>query len=67
MNRDTRTDADTTYYDSITTRIPMGRWGDVKDFVGPAIFLASQASSYVSGEIMLVRLPKAKAGFNVIY
>ena len=67
MNRDTRTDADTTYYDSITTRIPMGRWGDVKDFVGPAIFLASQASSYVSGEIMLVRLSKAKASYSIIY
>ncbi|KAE9363233.1 NAD(P)-binding protein [Stipitochalara longipes BDJ] len=54
MNADTRTNSDTTYYDSITTRIPIGRWGDVKEFVGPAVFLASQASSYVSGEILLV-------------
>ncbi len=55
MNVDTRSNADTTYYDSITTRIPAGRWGDVCDFKGPAIFLASKASSYVSGEILVVR------------
>ena len=55
MNTDTRTNTDTTYYDSITTRIPIGRWGDVKEFVGPAVFLASRASSYVSGEILLVK------------
>lgn len=54
MNIDTRSNADTTYYDSITTRIPMGKWGDPLDFKGPAIFLASKASSYVSGEILLV-------------
>ena len=55
MNTDTRTNSDKSYYDSITARIPMGKWGEPKDFVGPAIFLASRASSYVSGEILLVR------------
>ena len=55
MNIDTRSNEDTTYYDSITKRIPMGKWGDPLDFKGPAIFLASRASSYVSGEILLVR------------
>jgi len=63
MNADTRTNADTAYYDSITTRIPMGRWGDVKEFVGPAVFLASQASSYVSGEILVVRWPGTSRQF----
>jgi NAD(P)-dependent dehydrogenase (short-subunit alcohol dehydrogenase family) len=55
MNVDTRTNSDSTYLDSITTRIPMGAWGKPEDFKGPAIFLASNASSYVSGETIVVR------------
>ncbi|MCJ1399187.1 hypothetical protein MMC11_002389 [Xylographa trunciseda] len=40
--------------ESILTRIPAGRWGDPEDFKGAVIFLASKASSYVSGEILTV-------------
>lgn len=54
MNIDTRTNSDTTYYDSITVRIPAGRWGETEEFKGPAIFLASQASSYITGETVVV-------------
>lgn len=32
----------------------MGFWGKPDDFKGPAIFLASEASSYVTGEILMV-------------
>jgi len=39
---------------SILDRIPAGRWGHPDDFKGPVVFLASQASSYVSGEILTV-------------
>ena len=39
---------------SILERIPAGRWGNPKDFAGPAVFLASSASDYVSGEILTV-------------
>lgn len=39
---------------SILSRIPAGRWGTPEDFAGPAIFLASQASNYVNGEILVV-------------
>lgn len=39
---------------SILARIPAGRWGDPDDFKGPAVFLASAASNYVSGEILTV-------------
>ncbi|KPI44079.1 2-dehydro-3-deoxy-D-gluconate 5-dehydrogenase [Cyphellophora attinorum] len=39
---------------SILERIPAGRWGKPEDFKGPAIFLASEASGYVSGDCLLV-------------
>ncbi len=35
-------------------RTPMGRWGDVDELVGAAIFLASDASSFVNGHILYV-------------
>ncbi|MFA3790481.1 2,5-didehydro-3-deoxy-L-galactonate 5-reductase [Aliiglaciecola sp. SL4] len=39
---------------SILERIPQGRWGTPEDFEGPAVFLASEASSYVNGSVLLV-------------
>jgi 2-deoxy-D-gluconate 3-dehydrogenase len=39
---------------SIMSRIPAGRWGDPQDFKGAVVFLASEASSYVNGEILTV-------------
>ena len=41
-------------YQSILERIPAGRWGEIDDFKGPVVFLASSASDFVSGEILLV-------------
>lgn len=38
----------------IMARIPAGRWGQPEDFKGAVVFLASAASSYVSGEILTV-------------
>lgn len=38
----------------ISERIPAGRWGDPKDFAGPIVFLASKASQYVCGELLVV-------------
>ena len=35
-------------------RTPMGRWGDVEELVGAAIFLASEASSFVNGHVLYV-------------
>lgn len=35
-------------------RIPLGRLGQTKDLAGPAVFLASELSSYVSGAQLLV-------------
>lgn len=39
---------------SILDRIPAGRWGLPEDFKGPALFLASEAASYVHGTILTV-------------
>ena len=39
---------------SILSRIPAGRWGDPEDFKGAAVYLASDASKYVHGEILTV-------------
>jgi gluconate 5-dehydrogenase len=35
-------------------RTPSGRWGDVGELVGAAIFLASSSSSFVNGHILYV-------------
>uniref|UniRef100_A0A8H7NIZ7 2-deoxy-D-gluconate 3-dehydrogenase n=1 Tax=Bionectria ochroleuca TaxID=29856 RepID=A0A8H7NIZ7_BIOOC len=52
MNTDTRSDP--SYSEAAAKTIPMGFWGKPDDFKGPAIFLASEASSYVTGEILMV-------------
>jgi len=36
------------------SRIPMGRWGNPEDLGGAAVFLASDASSYVTGQTIFV-------------
>lgn len=36
------------------SKIPLGRLGNVSDIVGPAIFLASDASAFVTGHTLLV-------------
>jgi len=38
----------------ITERIPAGRWGDPTDLIGAVVFLASPASDYVHGHVLVV-------------
>lgn len=40
--------------EAILARIPSDRWGTPDDFKGPTVFLASAASDYVSGEVLVV-------------
>ena len=37
------------FYDKITGRIPLGRWGTAHDLMGAIVFLASKASDYMNG------------------
>ncbi|CAH2350048.1 L-rhamnose-1-dehydrogenase [[Candida] railenensis] len=39
---------------TVLPRIPIGRWGNIDDFMGPIVFLTSDASKYVTGETLLV-------------
>jgi 2-dehydro-3-deoxy-D-gluconate 5-dehydrogenase len=38
----------------ILARIPSARWGEPEDIAGAAVFLASPASDYVTGEVLVV-------------
>jgi 2-deoxy-D-gluconate 3-dehydrogenase len=38
----------------ILERIPAGRWGEANDLAGAAVFLASAASDYVNGHVLVV-------------
>jgi NAD(P)-dependent dehydrogenase (short-subunit alcohol dehydrogenase family) len=42
------------FYDGLIAKLPIGRTAKPSDIVGPAIFLASEAASYVTGETLLV-------------
>jgi 2-deoxy-D-gluconate 3-dehydrogenase len=46
--------ADATRVRQITERIPAGRWGRPEDLAGAAVFLASPASDYVNGHVLVV-------------
>lgn len=38
----------------IISKTPAGRWGTTEDLMGPAVFLASDASNFVNGHILYV-------------
>lgn len=52
MNKDLHADANR--YPQITARIPAGRWGTPEDLQGIVVFLASEASSYITGTVIPV-------------
>ncbi len=45
---------DAAWAERMLAKIPMGRFGAMDDLVGAAVFLASDASAYVTGQILYV-------------
>ena len=45
---------DRDWYEDVVRRVPQGRFGEVWEIIGPAVFLASRASSFVTGTALLV-------------
>jgi NAD(P)-dependent dehydrogenase (short-subunit alcohol dehydrogenase family) len=46
--------ADPSFKQGLVSRIPIGRVGETKDLVGPAIFLCSDAASFVTGVVLAI-------------
>jgi gluconate 5-dehydrogenase len=38
----------------VCKRTPAGRWGEPKEIAGLAVFLASSASDYITGQMMVI-------------
>ena len=41
-------------YDAVAARVGMGRWGKVEEIAYPCIFLASDASAFMTGETIVI-------------
>ena len=53
--RETQPDGSRHPFDQfIVSKTPAGRWGTADDLVGPAVFLASDASNFVNGHVLYV-------------
>ncbi|PKM88404.1 MAG: 2-deoxy-D-gluconate 3-dehydrogenase [Firmicutes bacterium HGW-Firmicutes-12] len=44
---------DAAWYNDLVSRIPLGRFGEAYEIIGPAVFLASKASSFMTGISLL--------------
>src|SRR4029079_25392 len=41
-------------YQQFIAQIPLGRWGELDEIAGPAVFLASDAASFITGTSLFV-------------
>ncbi len=41
-------------YRAFADKIPLGRWGETEELAGPIVFLASEASSFMTGAVLTV-------------
>lgn len=46
--------ADSAFNSWVTSRTPAGRWGELDELIGAAVFLASDAASFVNGQVIYV-------------
>jgi len=46
--------ADESFAAGLRESIPMGRWAETSDVVGPVLFLASPASGFITGQILYI-------------
>jgi gluconate 5-dehydrogenase len=46
--------ADEKFSSWLSDRTPLGRWGNVEELQGAAVFLASDAASFVTGHVLYV-------------
>ena len=46
--------ADEAWQKGMLAKIPSGRFGELDDLIGAAIFLAAPASRYVTGQVLYV-------------
>ncbi len=45
---------DKKFYDWVSSRAPLGRWGDPDELAGAVIYFASPASSFCTGQVLMV-------------
>ena len=45
---------DKSFYDWVSNRAPLGRWGDPAELGGAVIYFASEASSFCNGQVLMV-------------
>lgn len=46
--------ADADWEKHMLTKIPLGRFGQLEDLIGPAVFLCSDAAAYITGQVLYV-------------
>jgi len=46
--------SNTERFGAISSRIPLGRWAEPEDLAGLAVFLASDASAYITGQVIFI-------------
>jgi NAD(P)-dependent dehydrogenase (short-subunit alcohol dehydrogenase family) len=49
-----RSRTDPAHVAAVSSRTPMGRWGQPEDIAGPVLFLASQAAAFMTGTCLAI-------------